>query len=171
MPNPAIDLTGMVSGKLTVVSRAGSNKWGQAMWQCSCECGNEVTVLMNSLRHTTRKPTESCGCLIGSATVHGGAKTGALHSLYKTWSRMKERCHSETDHAYARYGGRGIVVYDEWKSSFSAFLAYVEAELGQKPTPEHTLDRIDNDRAYEPGNIRWATKVEQASNRRRRTNA
>jgi hypothetical protein len=84
---------------------------------------------------------------------------------WRTWAHMKSRCLSPSSHAYADYGGRGITVYQPWIGSFEAFLAY----MGPKPTPEHSIDRIDNDGNYEPGNVRWATAFEQIHNRRPRT--
>lgn len=76
---------------------------------------------------------------------------------------MKRRCHSETDDAYPNYGGRGIKVCDQWRNSFAAFLA----DMGERPSPWHTLDRIDNDGNYEPGNVRWALRADQNRNTRK----
>lgn len=80
---------------------------------------------------------------------------------WRTWAHMKERCLNPNNHAYARYGGRGITIYRPWVDSFEAFFAHV----GPKPGPEYSLDRIDNDGNYEPGNVRWATPREQGANR------
>jgi hypothetical protein len=81
---------------------------------------------------------------------------------YECWRRIKQRCHNPKDKDYPAYGGRGIRVCDAWRASFREFLAAV----GPAPSPRHSLDRIDNDRGYEPGNVRWALPVEQANNRR-----
>lgn len=78
------------------------------------------------------------------------------------WSGMKDRCHNPLSLGYARYGGRGITVCDEWRESFEAFLQHI----GPRPSSAHSIDRIDNDRGYEPGNVRWATAKEQQRNRR-----
>lgn len=85
------------------------------------------------------------------------------HPLYKTWSNMVSRCCNEDDSSYANYGGRGIEVCDEWRNSFEAFAA----DMGIPPSPEHSIDRRDNDGNYTPENCRWATKSQQMRNRRK----
>lgn len=79
---------------------------------------------------------------------------------------MKARCNNPKVRSYKDYGGRGIKVYDGWKSSFQSYHNYIARELGERPTPSHTIDRINNDGNYEPGNLRWASKFEQTHNRR-----
>ncbi len=81
---------------------------------------------------------------------------------YNTWEGIKQRCHNPNEKRYAEYGGRGITVCVRWRESFEAFLA----DVGSRPSPEHSLDRLDNDRGYEPGNVRWATRSQQQRNRR-----
>lgn len=90
---------------------------------------------------------------------HGARRTPE----YRIWSHIKGRCNNSKDAAYSNYGGRGITICGAWSKSFLAFLAHV----GERPTPQHSLDRINNDGNYEPGNVRWATKSEQALNTRR----
>jgi hypothetical protein len=104
------------------------------------------------------------GAANGQANVtHGHARSTGRHPLYKTWEGMNRRCTSLNDTAYQRYGDRGIRVCDRWRD-FAAFIA----DMGEKPSRTHSLDRINNDGNYEPGNVRWATPKEQAQNRRQR---
>lgn len=91
--------------------------------------------------------------------IHTGA---AKHPLYKTWADTKQRCYNPNCHRFSDYGGRGITVCDRWKEDFLAFAE----DLGPKPSPQHSIDRIDNDRGYESGNLRWATRSEQQRNKR-----
>lgn len=98
--------------------------------------------------------------------MHRDRCAKANYAMWQTWRDMVKRCHNPAHQSYRHYGGRGITVCDEWRESFRAFLLY----MGPKPTSEHSLDRINNDGNYEPGNVRWATRSEQARNRRRKAN-
>lgn len=98
----------------------------------------------------------------GLTAIHGEARDGRCTPEYRAWVRMKGRCLTPTNNKFKHYGARGITVCQEWVGSYEAFLAYV----GRRPTAEHSLGRIDNDRGYEPGNVRWETHAQQARNRR-----
>ena len=157
------DLTDQVFGRLTAIKLAGKNKHRQNLWHCRCVCGNEIVTPANSLR--TGNST-SCGCLRDEKALAANTKHGMCkHPLYMTWHTMTQRCHNPKAHAYEIYGGRGIAVADEFRD-VTAFIDYVEKELGPKPSKQHSLDRINNDLGYERGNLRWASKGEQSRNRR-----
>lgn len=144
------DWTGVRFGMLVILARHGFTHT-QSVWLCQCDCGNICT----RGSHTLRKSKKSCcGCsLISNGLVN--------HPLYSVWHNIKRRCLNPDDPAYHRYGGRGITICDEWKYSFEAFYAYC-LELYN---PELSIDRIDNNGNYEPGNIRWADRQTQLANR------
>lgn len=121
-------------------------------WLCRCDCGNEKEIMAKIV---LSGGAQSCGCL---RTKHGGIG----RSEYRVWMGMRVRCTSPTAASYKNYGGRGITVCAEWATDFARFLA----DVGPRPSMKHSLDRIDNARGYEPGNVRWATAVEQHRNRR-----
>jgi hypothetical protein len=141
---------------------------------CRCDCGTERAVLVQSLKRKNRA-NPSCGCWRAERTrtivsetrwkdSHGRA-AGPKDPVYRTWLHIKKRCHDPGAHNYAYYGGRGIQVAPEWRDDPAAFIEYVEANLGPSP-PGWSIDRIDNDGNYAPGNIRWASPTVQARNRR-----
>lgn len=149
-----IDLTGMRYGKLTVLKQ-GERFHNKITWECQCDCGNKITVLPNSLRTGN---TKSCGCLSGK---HGGTKT----RLYVVWCRMMDRCYKPYVERYKNYGGRGIIVCDEWHD-FANFREWAIAS-GYDQNAKHyecTLDRIDVNGNYCPSNCRWISMNEQMQN-------
>lgn len=109
--------------------------------------------------------TKSCWCLQRDvATKHGHTKGGQRTVEYRTWASMKRRCINPRSTNYPGYGGRGIQVCDQWMNSFECFLS----NMGIRPSKGHSIDRINNEGNYEPGNCRWATASEQQRNKRRK---
>lgn len=152
----ALDLTGRRFGLLTCLSPVPGRLHLGVVWSCRCDCGNFVEVRGRLL--VTRKLPSSCGC--------ARKGTGPQRSPeYRSWEAMRARCNparKEGQRVWANYGARGITVCERWHI-FDNFLV----DMGRRPTLAHTLDRINNDLGYFPGNCRWATKREQAHNSRR----
>ncbi len=149
---------GSVFGRWTFTGGEEAVK-GQMHGRFRCVCGTERLLLVKSV--VTGKST-SCGCAWTPAVKHG--KTGT--HLYTLWKRIKSRCSNPKSKDYKDYGARGIVVYGAWASDFSKFESYVLTYVGERPSDDYSLDRVDNNLGYVPGNIRWASHVEQANNRR-----
>lgn len=150
-----IDLKGSRFGRWRVLSFSHKNGSDQVYWSCVCDCGTKREVKAASLRSGV---SMSCGCYHKDrVTTHGMTKT----KTFKSWDSMKQRCANPVSPDYYKYGERGITVCDRWIHSFDNFLE----DMGERPKGR-TLDRIDNDGNYEKSNCRWATTVEQLSNRR-----
>lgn len=157
------NLTGKVFGKLTAISIAGKNKYGNYLYNCKCECGNETIVFAGALRNGH---TKTCGCSHFDHNSNNlrNTKHGMYESPeYNSWYSMKYRCTNMNAANYKYYGGRGIIVCERWMQSFENFYQ----DMGPRPTGKHSLDRIDNNGNYEPSNCRWATDDQQYKNKSR----
>lgn len=163
-----IDLTGQVFGRLTALRRADDwfSRAGKraTRWLCQCACGKTTTVFRNSV---VSGLTRSCGCLkietsVGRIPTHGNDRHHHVTAEYTAWAHAKQRCYNERGKAWKNYGGRGITVCERWKTSFEAFLE----DMGLRPSPKFTLERINNDLGYSPDNCIWGTRSQQNRNRR-----
>ena len=156
------DLTGLQFGRLSVIGRS-ENHGKHVRWSCVCDCGKSATV---SSTHLKTGHTKSCGCVrdeVASCRAKSMAKHGMWNSPeWNSWKSMKDRCLRKTHDKYPLYGGRGITVFQEWIGSFDAFFAHV----GCRPSSSHSIDRIDSNQGYEPGNVRWADINQQNNNKR-----
>lgn len=155
-----INIAGKAFGRLTVIEFSRVKQTGsgstQHFWRCRCECGVEKDVDGGCLRRGT---TLSCGCHGRErSTSHGMSN----HPLYQVWLGIKQRCTNPNSECFKDYGARGIAMCSRWLNSFADFYA----DMGDRPTPSHTVERIENAKGYEPGNCRWATRAEQNENTR-----
>jgi hypothetical protein len=168
MPRPKLDVIGKTFNYVTVVADTGERKGRAPLYLCRCVCGTEFLSIASNVAGGNKK---SCGCKRGQAQIgvkrpwlselnkqrakHGGYKSKA----YSIWRGMLQRCFNPNAKSYHRYGGRGITVCDRWMD-FANFLE----DMGEAPE-NLTIERVDNDKGYEPGNCVWAPLKVQANNR------
>lgn len=162
-----LEVVGKVFDRLTVIKDLPSRMSGVSAVKskryilCRCSCGNEVEIAFESVRGGK---VGSCGCLRKESIASVNYTHGDYKSVeYKAWAKIKGRCHCETDAKYPIYGGRGIKVCDRWRRSYEAFLE----DMGRRPKGKSSIDRLDVNGDYRPGNCRWSTCTEQANNTRR----
>lgn len=153
-----VDLTGKKFGEWEVHEYSGGG-----MWLCRCSCGTMRNVNGGNLR---QGKSTNCGCIKGKGENNPYYKHGKRHTrLWSIWQNMKSRCYNTKVKSYQDYGGRGVYVCGEWKNDFEAFYTWA---MNNGYADNLTIDRINNEKGYEPSNCRWVTRKEQNYNRRKR---
>lgn len=163
-----IDYTGKKFNKWNIIKfielerfpkfRPGKGNFGyRYKYLCRCDCGTERILDISQVKSQISK---SCGCLV----------TPKHTDLRVTYKEIKKRCSNQSHKDYPLYGGRGITLCDKWMYSYQVFYTDVMKEIGERPTG-HTIDRINPDGNYEPGNIKWSTPKQQAHNKRKVDNS
>lgn len=162
MRGRALELRGQRFGKLVAIAEAGRDRFGKIQWECRCDCGGRVVTASSAL---SLGRTKSCGCTPGGRA----GRPRVSHQLsktpeYRVWVYLRERCLNPKCPYFKDYGARGITVHPSWlgEDGFANFIR----DVGRRPAAGLSLDRINNDGNYEPGNCRWTDHATQARNRR-----
>lgn len=163
-----LDLTNQIFGRLIAIKFVGKNRFNNGIWECRCSCGEIINVLSSKLKSGK---TKSCGCLkseISKKNIEKAHTANVTHGMsdspeYAIWLAMFQRCENPNNNKYHLYGSRGIKVCDRWRL-FENFIA----DMGMRPSDEHSIDRRNENGHYEPNNCYWATIEQQNSHLRKR---
>lgn len=161
MRSDFIDMAGLVVNSLRVIGLFGAHGKDQS-WLCQCACGKTVVYTGRRLRHGS---VRSCGCIPlppPPNKTHGEGSAKNTSAEYAAWCGIKIRTSHTNRRDSVNYSLRGIGMHPEWRENYEMFLSAV----GRRPSPQHSLGRINNDLGYIPGNVRWETVEEQANNKR-----
>lgn len=159
MDNKLVVNIGDKYGRLSILNEVESKKW-KRYFLCKCDCGNETVVSLDNLRSGH---TQSCGCLRSDTTTIIKTKHGLYGSrLYRVWADIKKRCLNSKHHSFKDYGGRGIILCNEWKE----YLPFYNWAMANGYQENLTIERIENNGNYEPGNCKWIPQSEQGKNTR-----
>jgi hypothetical protein len=160
----SVDIDSLVGSKMNMLTllREGERrgKYKKRTVVCLCECGGEVEI---SLDQFVRERSVSCGCYQKSIMRDRATHSLSKSAEYKVWQGMKGRCHNPSHVDYYNYGARGVTVSEEWMNSFETFIT----DMGNRPTPTSTIERVDGLLGYCKENCCWIEKAEQSKNRRR----
>lgn len=161
-----INLTGQTINNIKFISFSHINKNKTRIWNCVCYCGNNFTCSPTNIKN---KNTKSCGCLNKSNIIKRNKENKKWVNndkhMHAIWRAMISRCYNKNNWRYKHYGARGIIVCESWKN-FDNYYTWIKNNLGNKPDKSYSLDRVDNNGNYEPGNLRWASKKTQSKNKR-----